>query len=153
LPASSDTARGSVSASVGVTRAGAASRAGAPEAARTMLGSTTRSVGPPVMIRCSTLSRRISQSCRRASIDVVSITARRGWRPRGVIERPSALPPKRLNAKAQAQISTSTTRNARTNLPPHHQSKPCKACIGRLRLSCPARPFHPAREIRFPRYG
>ena len=42
--------------------------------------STTRSLGPPINIRCSVSSRRTSTSRRRASTAAASRTARRGWR-------------------------------------------------------------------------
>ena len=48
--------------------------------ARTILGSTTMSVGPPIISRCSTLSRRTSTSRRRPSTAAASITASRGIR-------------------------------------------------------------------------
>ena len=70
------TARGSASGG----RCGAPSRAGAP--ARTILASTTTSLGPPIISRCSTLSRRIRIRRRRPSTAAASITASRGWRPR-----------------------------------------------------------------------
>ena len=50
--------------------------------ARTMFCSTTMSLGPPIISRCSTLSRRTSTRRRRPSTGAASITARRGWRPR-----------------------------------------------------------------------
>ena len=50
--------------------------------ARTMFCSTTMSVGPPIIRRCSTLSRRTSTSRRRPSTAAASITASRGIRPR-----------------------------------------------------------------------
>ena len=69
----SGTARGSVSVAV-------AGRPGAnvAPAARTMFCSITTSVGPPMMRRCSTLSRRMRISRRRLSIAAWSIMASRG---------------------------------------------------------------------------
>ena len=72
--------------------------------ARTILGSTTTSVGPPIISRCSTLSRRIRMSRRRPSTLAESITASRGWRPRVPLP-PSRPAPKRRNAQAAAPIS------------------------------------------------
>ena len=56
--------RGRVSAATGGRAEGASRAAGV---ARTMFASTTTSVGPPIIRRCSTLSRRTRMSRRRAS--------------------------------------------------------------------------------------
>jgi hypothetical protein len=55
-----------------------ASRAGATGTARTIFCSITTSLGPPIISRCSRLSRRISTSRRRPSTAAASITASRG---------------------------------------------------------------------------
>ncbi len=89
------TARGSNSGAAG-ERTGTASRDVA--AARTILGSTTTSVGPPIIRRCSTLSRRIRISRRLPSTDAASTTASRGWRPREAAA-PNRSPPKRRTSK------------------------------------------------------
>ena len=83
--------------------------------ARTMLGSTTMSVGPPIIRRCSTLSRRTSTSRRRPSTAAASITARRGMRPRLVLA-PRRLPANRRTSQAAAPISARTTRRAKKNV-------------------------------------
>jgi hypothetical protein len=101
VPSPSGTARGSASAAVG-GRAGAASR-GAP-AARTMFGSITTSLGPPIIKRCSTLSRRIRTRRRRPSTVAASITASRGWRPRAV-EVPSRSAPNQRTTQKNAPSS------------------------------------------------
>ena len=75
----SGAARGAAS---GVMRAGCSRATSRAPTARTILGSTTTSVGPPIISRCSILSRRISTRRRRPSTAAASITASRGWRPR-----------------------------------------------------------------------
>ena len=87
-------ARGIVSGSGAVARAATGSRAVAA-AARTILGSTTTSLGPPTMIRCSTLSRRMSTRRRRPSIGAASITASRCCRPRAAAAECNAALPNR----------------------------------------------------------
>ena len=82
--------------------------------ARTIFGSTTMSVGPPIISRCSTLSRRTSTSLRRPSTAAASITARRGIRPR-LVSAPRRLPPNRRTTHAAAPISASTTTKAKIN--------------------------------------
>ena len=81
---------------------------------RTILASIRMSVGPPIMIRCSTLSRRTITSLRRPSTAPASITARRGWRPRAAAP-PRRLAPKRRKSQAAAPISANTTMNAIKN--------------------------------------
>ena len=49
-------------------------------AARVIAASISISFGPPIMIRCSTLSRRTSTSWRCRSRSKTSTTASRGWR-------------------------------------------------------------------------
>ena len=77
---------------------------------RTMLVSTTTSLGPPIISRCSTLSRRMMTSLRRPSTAAESITASRGWRPRAAASIRVA--PKRRTSQAAAPISSSTKTNA-----------------------------------------
>ena len=60
-------------------------------ASRWIACSTTRSVGPPTRIRCSTLSRRTSTSRRRVSTETASTTASRGTRPRPMRPSPPAV--------------------------------------------------------------
>ena len=83
----------------GADRPAAAPSDRAPGMARTILGSTTMSVGPPIIRRCSTLSRRTSTSRRRPSTAAASITASRGIRPRLVLA-PSRLPANRRTSQA-----------------------------------------------------
>jgi hypothetical protein len=72
---------------------------------RAMRLSMTMSVGPPIMTRCSTSSRRISTSRRRVSTAVASSTARRGWR---------FLPPRMKVEAARLRISQKTPTSARS---------------------------------------
>ena len=68
--------------------------------ARTILASTTTSVGPPIIRRCSTLSRRTRIRRRRAStLRLFDDAESRGWRPR-VPAPPSRPRAKRRNAHA-----------------------------------------------------
>ncbi|OJY34316.1 MAG: hypothetical protein BGP06_02355 [Rhizobiales bacterium 65-9] len=53
-----------------------------PAGARTMADSTSTSFGPPIMTRCSTLSRRISSNWRWRSTSNTSTIPSRGCRPR-----------------------------------------------------------------------
>lgn len=79
--------------------------------------SITISVGPPIITRCSTLSRRTRTSLRRASTAVASRTCKRGWRflpPRMKGEDP----PRRrmihkMIAKARSAAPTPTTATMR----------------------------------------
>jgi len=83
--------------------------------ARTMLVSTTISLGPPIMMRCSILSRRTSTRRRRPSTAAASITASLGIRPRLVLA-PSRLVANRRTSQAAAPISARTATNAKKNV-------------------------------------
>ena len=111
-PSPKGTERGSVSAADG-GRDGATSRW---VAERTMFGSTTTSVGPPIIKRCSTLSRRMRISRRRLSTVAASMTARRGWRPRE-LPPPSRSEPNRRATHKVAPITTSNASMTNANLP------------------------------------
>ncbi len=80
--------------------------------ARTMFDSTTMSVGPPIINRCSMLSRRTNTSRLRPSMGAASITARRGMRPRFVLA-PRRLPANRRTSQAATTIRASTATNAK----------------------------------------
>ena len=125
----SGTARGSVSVAAG--RAGAR----AAPAARTMFCSTTTSVGPPMMRRCSTLSRRMSTRRRRLSIAAWSIRARRGCRPRADALPRRPPPNRRSSQNATASRPSTTTRNSRILGPvcpsPNKVSKITPPCVPR----------------------
>src|SRR3954449_7342127 len=69
------------------------------------------SVGPPIIRRCSTLSRRTSTRRRRPSTAAASITASRGIRPRWVFA-PSRLVANRRTSHAATPINARTTMNA-----------------------------------------
>ncbi len=88
---------------------GRGSRVAAIGPARPMLDSTTISVGPPIMSRCSTLSRLIRISRRRASTAAASITASRGCRPRGP-RGLSGPAPKNLRAQHQHECNDESPR-------------------------------------------
>jgi hypothetical protein len=109
---------------VGRAGAGVAGRARSP-ITRTMFGSITISVGPPIIRRCSILSRRISTTLRLLSTRAASITAsRRGWRLRAL--PPSRLAPNRRTSQAVTPISAATTRKAMTRLAGRGNSKSSK---------------------------
>jgi hypothetical protein len=76
-----------------------------------MFGSTTMSVGPPIIKRCSMLSRRMRISRRRASTFAASMTASRGCRPR-TLPPPSRLDANLRTSQAVRPISPNTTTNA-----------------------------------------
>ncbi len=65
-----------------LTAAASLSRASGEAAARMICNSTTTSFGPPIMMRCSTLSRRTRNSWRCPSREKASTSPRRGWRVR-----------------------------------------------------------------------
>ena len=97
--------------------------------ARTMLGSTTMSVGPPIIRRCSILSRRTSTSRRRPSTAAASITANRGIRPRCV------LAPRRLPANWR------TSQAASADQAEHHHEREDEGQCSRHALSPPNTAF------------
>ena len=73
-----------------------------------ILGSMTISVGPPIIIRCSASSRRISTSRRRASTAAVSMTASRDCFPRRDVGLPVAVRNRcHSNAASPTRPSTS----------------------------------------------
>ena len=87
------------------------SRGAVTGTARTIFSSTTISVGPPIISRCSTLSRRTSTSRRRPSTGAASTTARRGARPR-VAAVPIRDPPKRRISQNVSAIRPRTITKA-----------------------------------------
>ena len=113
--------------SPGAGMRGAAGSRTAAGAARTILASTTTSVGPPIIIRCSTLSRRTSNRRRRASTVAYSMTASRGCRPRTAPLKRAL--PNRRTAQAAAPINPSTMRNARKKRTASGISAPNKSNI------------------------
>ncbi len=102
--------------------------------ARTILVSTTTSDAPPIMIRCSTLSRRISTSCRCLSRSCVSTMPSRGWRVRPpdwpfILRRPPWI------CRTNSPSSTSSARitaEATTTFWAVERSKPNNVCKGGL---------------------
>ena len=146
LGSPSGTARGM--GSLGVARAAVISRAVFP-CARTIFGSITTSVGPPIISRCSTLSRRISTSRRRPSTVLASITASRGWRLRAAClpKRPT---PKPRTSQKIPMINTSTITNETISDRGVDISIPKRVCTvpSPLRLRASTHPFKKATVFR-----
>ena len=110
-------------------RCGIWSRAGM---ARTMLVSTTTSLGPPIIRRCSMLSRRTSTRRRRPSIAAASITASLGIRPR-VVLAPSRLLANRRTSQAAPPIRARTATNAKKNVIVDDMEVPGQLAFHKLR--------------------
>ena len=101
------------------------------------LVSTTTSVGPPIINRCSTLSRRMMTSLRRPSTAAESTTASRGCRPRAAASICAA--PNRRTSQAAAPISSRTKTNAMMKFTEVGSSTPKRLLIDvPLRRSAPA---------------
>ena len=96
----------------GIARGSTASSAGG--AARAMLASTTMSLGPPMISKCSTLSRRTRMIWRLLEMLARPTTASRGfcWRVLASLSRPL---PNRRTVKAVTPSSPATMMNAKTN--------------------------------------
>ena len=98
---------------------GSGTGAGATVPVRSMFDSITTSVGPPISSRCSTSSRRTSTSRRRPSTLAALITARRGWRPRGPLNRRIRYPPTPSIASATTKAIrnfTGTDRSSKNSI-------------------------------------
>ncbi|MBN9448456.1 MAG: hypothetical protein J0I67_16330 [Bosea sp.] len=107
---------------------------------RMILVSMTTSEAPPIITRCSTLSRRTSTSWRCLSRSWMSTTPSRGWRVLPLawplnLSRPPLI---RRRMKAKRATSTSTIAKAMIQRRPVESSKPnkvCKVCLMKRRDS------------------
>ena len=104
----------------------------------TILASTTMSVGPPIISRCSVLSRRIRTSLRLPSTAPASMTANLGARPRAPEPLNAPDPNLRIN-HAVTPISAKTTANAMKNFTAVGVPSPKRLSIGSTSSQVPRR--------------